>query len=126
MNATEITVIGNVVNSPSRNRTQNGSVTNFTIVSGSKYNFDVVPDADGDVTVSVAADKAVDSAGIGNMAAAGVTIVSDRTVPTAVISTTAADVGGVPVGNGRSNFNYIPERFRSEFQYYSASLDYDL
>jgi single-stranded DNA-binding protein len=28
-----ITVIGNVVNSPSRNRTQNGSVTNFRIAS---------------------------------------------------------------------------------------------
>ena len=33
MSATEITVIGNVVNSPSRNRTQNGSVTNFRVAS---------------------------------------------------------------------------------------------
>ena len=33
MNATEITVIGNVVNSPSRNRTQNGSVTNFRVAA---------------------------------------------------------------------------------------------
>ena len=33
MNATEITVIGNVVNSPSRNRTQNGSVTNFRMAA---------------------------------------------------------------------------------------------
>ena len=33
MNATEITVIGNVVNSPARNRTQNGSVTNFRVAA---------------------------------------------------------------------------------------------
>lgn len=33
MSATEITVIGNVVNSPTRNRTQNGSVTNFRVAS---------------------------------------------------------------------------------------------
>ena len=33
MNATEITVIGNVVNAPTRNRTQNGSVTNFRVAA---------------------------------------------------------------------------------------------
>ena len=33
MNATEITVIGNVVNSPARNRTQTGSVTNFRVAA---------------------------------------------------------------------------------------------
>lgn len=33
MNATEITVIGNVVTSPSRVRTQGGSVTNFRLAS---------------------------------------------------------------------------------------------
>ena len=33
MSATEITVIGNVVNSPARNRTQNGSVTNFRVAA---------------------------------------------------------------------------------------------
>ena len=33
MNGTGITVIGNVVNSPSRNRTQNGSVTNFRVAA---------------------------------------------------------------------------------------------
>ena len=36
MNATEITVIGNVVNSPTRNRTQNGSVTNFRMASNER------------------------------------------------------------------------------------------
>ncbi|WP_422678039.1 single-stranded DNA-binding protein [Blastococcus brunescens] len=33
MNATEITVIGNVVTSPTRKRTQNGSVTNFRVAA---------------------------------------------------------------------------------------------
>jgi single-stranded DNA-binding protein len=33
VSATEITVVGNVVNSPSRNRTQNGSVTNFRVAA---------------------------------------------------------------------------------------------
>ena len=33
MSATEITVIGNVVNSPSRNHTQNGSVTKFRVAA---------------------------------------------------------------------------------------------
>ena len=33
MSVTEITVIGNVVNSPSRNRTQSGSVTNFRVAA---------------------------------------------------------------------------------------------
>ena len=33
MSATEITVIGNVVNSPSRNHTQNGRVTNFRMAA---------------------------------------------------------------------------------------------
>ena len=33
MSATEITVIGNVVTSPARNRTQNGSVTNFRVAA---------------------------------------------------------------------------------------------
>lgn len=33
MSATDITVIGNVVKSPTRNRTQNGSVTNFRLAA---------------------------------------------------------------------------------------------
>jgi single-strand DNA-binding protein len=33
VSTTEITVIGNVVTSPTRNRTQNGSVTNFRVAS---------------------------------------------------------------------------------------------
>src|SRR3546814_18894720 len=33
---------------------------------------------------------------------------------------------GTPVGNGRSNFNFVPERFLSEFQYYAGTVEYDL
>jgi single-strand DNA-binding protein len=33
VSVTEITVIGNVVNAPTRNRTQNGSVTNFRVAA---------------------------------------------------------------------------------------------
>lgn len=42
------------------------------------------------------------------------------------ISTTTQSATGVPVGNGHANINYVPERFRSQFQYYAATLDYDL
>ena len=42
------------------------------------------------------------------------------------ISTTAALADGTPVGSGRANFNHVPELFRSEFQYYSANVEYDL
>jgi outer membrane receptor protein involved in Fe transport len=42
------------------------------------------------------------------------------------ISTTARTSADTPVGNGRSNFNYVPELFRSEFQYYAATVEYDL
>jgi len=47
VNATEITVIGNVVNSPARNRTQNGSVTNFR-VAATERRFDSVKQEWGD------------------------------------------------------------------------------
>lgn len=47
MNATEITVIGNVVNSPARNRTQSGSVTNFR-VAATERRFDSVKQEWGD------------------------------------------------------------------------------
>ena len=47
MNTTEITVIGNVVNSPARNRTQNGSVTNFRMAA-TERRFDSVKQEWGD------------------------------------------------------------------------------
>ena len=41
------------------------------------------------------------------------------------LSTTTEDLTGTPVGNGRANFNYVPERFESEFQYYAGTVEYD-
>ena len=37
MSATKITVVGNVVNSPSRVRLQNGSVTNFRMAANERW-----------------------------------------------------------------------------------------
>ena len=37
----------------------------------------------------------------------------------------AQDLTGTPVGNGRSNFNFVPEPFTSEFQNYAATVEYD-
>lgn len=69
----------------------NGTVTNFIVVDGATYTFMVVPAADGDVTVSVAADVAQDTAANGNAAGAAVTVVSDRTGPVTTITTSESD-----------------------------------
>jgi outer membrane receptor protein involved in Fe transport len=37
----------------------------------------------------------------------------------------AQDLTGTPVGNGRSNFNFVPVPFESEFENYAASVEYD-
>ncbi|MBI1312831.1 hypothetical protein GC176_16195, partial [bacterium] len=58
----------------------NGTVSNFS-GSGLSYSFDVVPDEDGVVTVMIASGAAQDAVGNGSQAAAGFSIVSDRTAP---------------------------------------------
>jgi outer membrane receptor protein involved in Fe transport len=37
----------------------------------------------------------------------------------------AADLSGKRLGDGRSYNNYVPESFKTELQYYAATLDYD-
>ena len=37
----------------------------------------------------------------------------------------AQDLNGTNVGNGRSNFNYVPEDFTSRFQNYAGTIEYD-
>ena len=37
----------------------------------------------------------------------------------------AQDVTGTPVGNGRSNFNFVPEPFKSKFRNYQGTIEYD-
>ena len=68
----------------------NGSADNFS-GSGTTYTADITPDADGTVTVDIAADAAVDVAGNGNTAAAQFSIVSDTIAPTVSITTTEPD-----------------------------------
>ncbi|QGJ68787.1 Hypothetical protein PBC10988_4490 [Planctomycetales bacterium 10988] len=67
-----------------------GVGSNFTMVDEDTYTIDVTPDADGDVTVSVANEAAEDAAGnllVGDMA----TIEYDSTAPTLAITT--PDIG---------------------------------
>jgi iron complex outermembrane recepter protein len=37
----------------------------------------------------------------------------------------AQNLASVPVGNGRSNFNFVDEPFTSEFENYAATIEYD-
>lgn len=81
----------------------NGSATNFTAVSGSVYTFDVSPDDDGTVTVSVPAAAAADAAGNASVAADPFTVRSIRTPNglTGVVPDTN-DGTFVPTGSGLS------------------------
>jgi hypothetical protein len=63
-------------------------VQNFS-GSGTTYTFEVVPTADGVVTVSIAANVAQDAAGNGNTASNTINITSDRTAPSVNLTTTA-------------------------------------
>lgn len=69
----------------------NGSVINFSVVSSSVYIATITPAADGPVTVDVGAAVAQDAAGNANTAAAGYSINSDVTAPTAEITSGATD-----------------------------------
>jgi hypothetical protein len=73
----------------------NGSVSNFAAVDARTYTFDVTPDGDGLVTVTVTAGAATDAAGNGS-APAALAVASDRTAPTAEVSPTAP--GGTVTG----------------------------
>src|SRR4029078_11913337 len=66
----------------------NGTVSNFQ-GSGTTYTFTVTPTADGKVTVSIAAGVAHDTGGNANTAATPVTLASDRTPPTAAVTSSA-------------------------------------
>ena len=63
----------------------NGSVSSFA-GSGTTYTFNVIPAADGNVTVNVAANVAADAAGNGNAAATQLSIEYDSTSPGLTIS----------------------------------------
>ena len=68
----------------------NGTAGNFTpIVSGSNWSVEVTPVADGEVSISLAAETANDLAGNGSVAAATLTVINDQTAPTVTITSTA-------------------------------------
>ncbi len=74
----------------------NGSVLNFNNAGIGLFQVDILPSADGTVTVDVAAGVAQDAAGNSNTAATQFSILSDGTAPGVVISTASADpVSGV-------------------------------
>ncbi len=66
----------------------NGSASNFA-GSGSVYTFDIAPTADGEVSVTLAADSLMDLAGNSNLGA-GYSFDSDRTAPNAPSVTSPA------------------------------------
>ena len=75
------------------------NVTNGTAInlvnqdeSGITYTFDLVPEEDGDVLVDMAAGAVTDLAGNGNVTVSPFSIVFDSTAPTAVITSTEADL----------------------------------
>lgn len=73
----------------------NGSVTNLSSISPSIYRLDIMPTAEGEVTLNLAADKAEDVAGNGNTAAPAFKVTYDASAPTAIITpTTPGPVNG--------------------------------
>ncbi|WP_224744054.1 Ig-like domain-containing protein [Pontibacter aquaedesilientis] len=71
----------------------NANVSNFSTVSGSVYTVRINPTADGEVSVSLAADKALDAAGNGNEASAVLKRIYDVQPPTATLSTSSGNLG---------------------------------
>ena len=78
-----------------------GGVTGFATINATNYSFDVVPTADGNVTVNVGAGVARNDLGNENTAAAPHSIRSDRTPPVPRIITTQPD----PTGSAVIDFN---------------------
>src|SRR5262249_13041940 len=68
----------------------NGTVTGFS-GTGASYSFGVVPAGQGLVSVSVAADKATDANGLGNLASNSVSRTYDNIAPSVTLATTAAN-----------------------------------
>lgn len=74
----------------------NGSVSGFAAVDARTYSFTVTPTADGAVDVSLAAGAGADAAGNGSTAAT-LARTSDRTQPTATISTPSNQTSTSPI-----------------------------
>ncbi|MFH5183586.1 immunoglobulin-like domain-containing protein [Paenibacillus sp. TAB 01] len=76
------------------------TVTNGTVGalagSGDTFTFPITPTADGQVTVSVYGDAAVDAAGNGNTPATDLVLTYDHTPPTVTLTTTAGNFTNEP------------------------------
>lgn len=73
----------------------NGAASNLA-GSGAEYTVTVVATADGEVTVNLAADSALDAAGNGNEAASQFAITSDASAPTVVLASAASGLVAGP------------------------------
>lgn len=69
----------------------NGSATDFAVVDSRTFAVRVIPAADGEVTVSVPADAAMDAASNGNLPSNTLSLLYDAARPAAVLATTAPD-----------------------------------
>ncbi|MDX5436322.1 MAG: Ig-like domain-containing protein, partial [Pontibacter sp.] len=74
----------------------NGTAANLRSSGEDVYTATIQPDTDGQVSISVAANKAFDAAGNGNTASGTVTRVYDVEPPTVVVSTAAPDPTNAP------------------------------
>jgi RNA 3'-terminal phosphate cyclase len=87
----------------------NGTVSNFS-GSGDLYTFDVMPSGSGAVSVSVAADAAIDIATNGNSAATSLIRNADLDLPTVVLTSASPnDVNGV--FSVRATFSEVVSNF---------------
>jgi len=68
----------------------NATVGNFVQLDAKTYSFDVIPSADGNVTVDVLAAKATDTTGNNNTAATGLTRTADITAPAVTLTSASA------------------------------------
>jgi hypothetical protein len=68
----------------------NATVGNFVTLDAKTYTFDVIPTADGSVTVDVLAAKARDNAGNNNTAATELTRTADFTAPSVTLTSNSA------------------------------------
>jgi hypothetical protein len=75
----------------------NGSVATFSATNARTYTFTVTPAGDGTVTVAVNAGVAHDTLGNGNTAATPVSVVSDRSPPTAAVTSASDPTGADPI-----------------------------
>ncbi|KYG85234.1 hypothetical protein AWW67_16110 [Roseivirga seohaensis] len=69
----------------------NGTAGSFSTTSASVYTAKITPSADGQVTVGVAANKAMDTAGNNNSAATSINVTNDETAPSLVSATKDSD-----------------------------------